>query len=353
MNIIERIKPFWRPFFYVPGFIVYFFTALWTCGAVWYLGWQNGGVKIAATLLTAAVMAAPVFIRPYRTVLSGGALALFSILLLQFVLRTPDPNRNWMPEYSRMPQARFDVPAKGQITVEQVRDFRYRSETDFDVRYRTVIYDPDKLNRLDFIVVHWDGMLAIGHTMLSFGFSNGDHVVFSFETRRDNPDLSGSLPGLYKQFQLACIVGTERDLLELRTNHRKEKVLLYETNATGEQRKTLFLNLLRRCNQLKEHPEFYNTLLHNCTTSLLPGIENVAELPRRNPAFLWNGFSDVLAFELGFLKKEPSDILFENLQRQSYINPKVENIADPADYSERIRKPLLPRQSRPEPPRRK
>lgn len=123
---------------------------------------------------------------------------------------------------------------------------------------------------MDYMVVHWDGMEAIAHSMLSFEFKDGRHLAFSVETRTDKKDEFGALPGLYKQFELIFIAGTEEDLIGLRTNYRHEDVYLYRTTLTAKDAQTLFRSLLARMNRLREQPEFYNTITRNCLTSLDP-----------------------------------------------------------------------------------
>ena len=62
-----------------------------------------------------------------------------------------------------------------------------------------------------------------------------------------------------------------RDVIRLRTNYRKnppEEVYLYRLQPNKENARRLFLEYIRKINELHEKPAFYNTLLDNCTTAI-------------------------------------------------------------------------------------
>jgi hypothetical protein len=110
---------------------------------------------------------------------------------------------------------------------------------------------------------------AIAHIMVSFGFA-GEHVAFSIETRKEKGEPYSATAGFFKRYELIYIVGDERDLIRVRSNYRRpeELVYLYRTRARPENARRLFLEYIGRINQLREQPEFYNTLTTNCTTDV-------------------------------------------------------------------------------------
>ena len=71
-----------------------------------------------------------------------------------------------------------------QVTIHNVRNFRYRSEEDFDETWETRVYDLSTIRSLDLYFSYW-GPRDIAHTMLSFGFENGDYLALSVETRKE------------------------------------------------------------------------------------------------------------------------------------------------------------------------
>ena len=67
------------------------------------------------------------------------------------------------------------------------------------------------------------------------------------------------------------MVGDERDLIRVRTSFRnpQEDVYLYRVAYTPERSAAVFLEYVKKINELKEQPEFYNTLTTNCTTNVV------------------------------------------------------------------------------------
>jgi len=68
--------------------------------------------------------------------------------------------------------------AVDRLTIHNVRNFNYRTETDFDSHWETRSYDLSKLDSADLIAVYWAGK-PIAHIMLSFGFSGKDYLAVS------------------------------------------------------------------------------------------------------------------------------------------------------------------------------
>ena len=97
----------------------------------------------------------------------------------------------------------------------------------------------------------------------------------------------------------------------------------------------MFMAMLRRANQLRTQPEFYNTLTNNCSSNILQHFNHVNE--RRLPAslkVLLPGYSDRLVYDLGLID---SRLSFDSLQRSSEITKKANRFAEDAEFSQRIR----------------
>jgi hypothetical protein len=86
---------------------------------------------------------------------------------------------------------------------------------------------------LDFYVSYWsDG--PVGHTFLSFIFDNAPPLNISIETRPEVGEGFDPIASLFKQFELIYVVGEERDLVGVRTNHRHETVYLCRLNTSAD-----------------------------------------------------------------------------------------------------------------------
>lgn len=188
------------------------------------------------------------------------------------------------------------------VVVNNVRDFHYRTETDYDVRYVQELYDLRQMESLHLAVSHWDGLEKIAHTMLSFSFRDGKRIVLSVETRVPEGKRQGAWRGLFKQFGLGMVWGTERDLLQLRTRFRRETLYFYPTTATPEEAAELFLALMEKTKRFTEKPVFYNTLFRNCTTVLAEPVLPVLLNGKLDIRLFLNGFFDELVRDAGFLQ---------------------------------------------------
>jgi len=82
---------------------------------------------------------------------------------------------------------------------------------------------------------------------------------------------------------MVYVLGTEKDLVQLRANHRKDEVFLYPIKTDKKNIQKLFVSMLQRAAILTKEAEFYNTLTNNCTTNIL---DHANEL--RDEKIPWN-----------------------------------------------------------------
>ena len=157
-----------------------------------------------------------------------------------------------------------------RVTVHNIRNFDYRSETDFSPAYYDKTFDLRELQSVDIVAAYWTGP-AIAHDFVSFGFTGDDHLAVSIEVRKPKGEGYSTLKGFFRQYELFYVVADERDVIRLRTNYREdppEDVYIYRTKSSSEARRRLFLEYMHRINALRTQPEFYNTLTTNCTTNI-------------------------------------------------------------------------------------
>lgn len=70
------------------------------------------------------------------------------------------------------------------VTIENVRNFRYTSETDYVPDYYTGVYNMNAIKSVDYIVEPFGDFGGAAHTFLSFGFEDGKYVAISVEIRK-------------------------------------------------------------------------------------------------------------------------------------------------------------------------
>ncbi|SEN32743.1 protein of unknown function [Luteibacter sp. UNCMF331Sha3.1] len=152
-----------------------------------------------------------------------------------------------------------------RVELRNVRDFAWRAETDYDIRWDTRTFDLRRLERVDAILSYWSSE-AIAHAMLSFGFDDARHVVFSVEIRRKRGEAFSEIGGFFRQFELILIAADERDIVRVRTNVRGEDDYLFPLRMSRDAMRSLFVSYVEAANELARKPRFYNTVTSNCTT---------------------------------------------------------------------------------------
>ena len=268
--------------------------------------------------------------RPWKMVFTGAG---FLMVLAWWLTLQPSNQRDWLPDLAVLPYA--DINGN-RVVIHNIRNCDYHTETNFTVQHYDKTFNLAALRTVDLYLVTW-GSPHIAHTMVSFGFTNGDYVCFSIETRKEKGEEYSAVKGLFRQFELTYIVADERDVVRLRTNYRQgEEACLYRIQMTPEQGRTLFFDYLRRVNELHAHAEWYNALTDNCTT----GIRAQRSATDREPwnwRMLLNGHLDELLYERGTIV---TNLPFAELKKISNINSRAKTADQAADFSQQIRRGL-------------
>lgn len=246
---------------------------------------------------------------------------------------TPSHDRDWIDEQRLLPFAEFRGT---QVTIHHVRNARFYSYRDCLVEWEDRTYDLRSVQSVDFLMVPFANNRAIAHTMLSFGFTDGEYLGVSVEVRLEKGETYNAAIGLMGQFELMYVLADERDLLPVRPKYRGVDVYLYPTTATPAQARALFVDILQRVNEIYRRPEFYDTLRNNCTTNIVRHINALA--PGKVPydyRVLLPGFADSLAYELGLLDRT---LPLEELRRRARITDLILACEDDPHFSQRIRR---------------
>jgi hypothetical protein len=263
---------------------------------------------------------------------------LFAVLLWRWQAIEPSNDRDWVPENSRLAHATFDGEL---VTVHDIRNFDYRTDTDFTPAWYDRLFDLRQLDGVDLVAVYWMGP-AIAHVFLSFAFRDGAHLAISIEARKERGEGYSTVHGFFRQYELLYVVADERDVIRLRTNYRHdppEEVHLYRVRGSPEDIRRLFLQYMEQLNALATRPQFYNSLTSNCTTDAwLNTRVDAGHLP-----FSWkivaSGYVPEYLFEAGRLD---SSLPFDELQQRSVVNARAQAADRASDFSRRIRDEAQP-----------
>jgi hypothetical protein len=305
---------------------------LWAVAAL-YLDTRVAWLRLLlAAIYGLGMLAVSIWVRPRRRA-AGMCTAGFVVVLAWWFSLKPSNERDWQPDVVVLPYA--DI-AGNSVTIHNIRNCDYRTETDFDVRYYDKTFNLDDLRTVDLFLVTW-GSPHIAHTMVSFGFRGGDYVCFSIETRKEKGETYSAVKGLFRQFELTYIIADERDLVRLRTNYRQgEEACLYRVRMTPAQGRDLFLDYLRRANALRNRPEWYNALTANCTTAIRTQ-RAAADRQSWDWRMLINGHLDQLLYERGIIA---TNLPFAELKQQSLVNALAKAADKDPAFSQRIRHDL-------------
>ena len=239
--------------------------------------------------------------------------------------------RDWSPEMEQVPSATLEA---GVVTLKNIRHNTYASEDDFVVEYFDRKFNLSEIQSVDYIVVPFK-IKQIAHTMISFGLQDGTYLTVSIEVRKEKGERYNPVLGMGRKFELMYLVGDERDLIRLRTEHRGAQVYVYPSIATPEHAQALFLDVMERANQLAVDPEFYHSIGNNCTTNL---AGHVNEISSKKIRYGWRvllpGLSAKYAYDLGLLDNR---IPFEELTKLALVNDLALEHRDAADFSQKIR----------------
>ncbi len=303
---------------------------LWAAAALWIDGPESralAGALVAALAL--GVLVVIVLVRPFARSLV--ALALLALAVLAWWLRIPPSNdRDWQPDVAHPARAQIDA---NRVTIENVRNFAYRTETDYDARWETRSYDLDKLSGVDLFISFW-GPTRIAHTIMSWEFEDSPPLAISIETRKEVGESYSALLGFFRQYELYYVVSDERDVIGVRDRLRGERTYLYRLAAPVERARELLLDYLAEVNSLAAKPDWYNALTQNCTTSIRNRVMHAGGHVPFSWKLLANGYLDELLYERGSIDRK---LPLAELRTRSEVTERAKAAGMDADFSARIR----------------
>lgn len=318
----------------VAGHLLFCLVALLVAGlgsmALGYLLEGARAVLAIATLDVAIAGALGLWFFRRRLAGAGALLIVFAALALWWGGVTPRNDRDWAPDVAHGVTAEIDGDV---ITLRNVRNFDWRTENEGLARWETRVYRLSELESLDVFTSVWDSP-AIAHTLVSFGFSGGRHLVFSAEIRREKGEEFSSIGGFFKQFEMVLIAADERDIVRLRTNFRKEDVSLFPVDADAKFRRALLLSYLEYGNHLATHPEWYETIRSNCTTVVYRLARTLAPGAGLDWRILFSGYLPDYLYDHGYIARV---LPLAEVKQRARISAIGLRTAPEADYSAAIR----------------
>jgi Domain of unknown function (DUF4105) len=321
----------------LPVTVIAVICAAWAFGAVWFDAPFGTGNKIVAALVALILVMVGLFVRPFRRKLGVFVVVFAGVLLWWFTIR-PSNQGNWQQDVEQVASAEINGD---EVTLHNVRNCDYRTETDYTARWETRAVHVSQITGIDLAVNYW-GSPWIAHPIVSFQFADTPPVCFSIETRKKVGQVYSAIGGLYRQFELIYIVADERDVIRVRANYRKgEDIYLYHTTLSPAQARERFLEYVHSLNTLRDKPRWYNAVTTNCTTSIRTQHPPGERMPW-DWRILLNGKGDEMMYERHLI--DTHGLPFAELKARSLINARAQAADKSPEFSQLIRAglPLSP-----------
>src|SRR6266403_411391 len=308
-----------------------FLSAVWANLAIAYQLPGSAAVRIGAclvlNLIALAALVAIVQRKHWRAVLVYAAA--YALLLAWSGSISASNDRNWAAD---VVHGITGIVDGDRLSVSNVRNFSWRTETDYTEGWEQRTYDLSKLRSLDLFLVYWMGP-SIAHTIMSFGFADGRYLDFSIELRRTQNDQYSAVAGFFKTHELVSIGADERDLLTLR-KVRNEQIQLYRLRTPPERARALLAEYVKQANDLAAYPRFYNTLTTNCTTTIFNMVRAVTSSIPFDWRIILTGHLPGYLYDHGAVD---TSIPLEELRQRADVTGRIDAGLSEVEFSSRIR----------------
>jgi uncharacterized protein DUF4105 len=305
---------------------------LWAVAAL-YVDFPIAALRIPVTLINGlGIVTILLKVRP-RLWAEALCFVGFCCVLAWWLNLTPSNDGNWQPDAARVAWAEIDGD---RVTIHNLRNCDYRSETDYANCWSDRTLYLSQIRTADLFLTNW-GIRFASHPIVSFQFGDTEHVAFSIEARYKAGQEYSTILGFFRQYGLIFVAADERDVIRLRTNYRKdEEVYMYRVQVQREVARAMFLTYVTYLNRLKDHPEWYNALTRNCTTTLDKQLAADVNNPQPwNYQFILNGTLDELLYDRGRLVS--GGLPFPELKQREHINAAAQAADRSPDFSALIR----------------
>jgi len=285
------------------------------------------GICLAFDLIALAALVAILLRRRWRALLAYAVA--YAILLAWSASISASNDKNWAADVAHGVTGSIDGD---RLSVHKVRNFDWRTETDYTEQWEQRTYDLSKLRSLDLFLSYWMGP-AIAHAIMSFGFEGERYLDFSIELRRTRDDRYSAIAGFFKTHELVYIGADERDLMTLR-KLRNEEIQLYRLKTPPERARALLVEYIEQANDLAAHPRFYNTLTNNCTTAIFDMARTVTLSIPFDWRIILTGHLPGYLYEHGAVDTR---IPLEELRQRADVTDRVGGRLSEREFSSRVR----------------
>ncbi|MBA61129.1 MAG: hypothetical protein CMJ76_02075 [Planctomycetaceae bacterium] len=283
------------------GWFCWLIALIWAAAGITFFPKLNSrlGFGLAVVAVTAFLFAA--FHYQDRHILIYGVWGFDLLVLMALLCIRPRTDHNWAEDMQRSAQVQID---DGIAIIRNVRDFSYQSESKFAASWITRRIPLQGLRKVWLGVEQISTWEGVAHIFITFEYQDEDDkwntLAVSAEIRRQFGEEFSVQRGLFRNFELAYVVGTEADLIGLRTHIRLDPVRLYPLMMGREFVQRLFEDVMQRVINLQENPEFYHTITNNCASNMLYHLNKLAPAPisKWDKRIIFTGLVDRIIYAL-------------------------------------------------------
>ncbi len=342
----ELIWPTLQMLLKVLGWIFWVLVLLWAMGGVLNFPGGRFGLGILLLIVVFGGLAGAAAYWGNRSIFIYGVWCFDLIVLLALWTVQPRADRVWAADMEHGITVRYEDDV---AIVQNVRDFSYDTESDFEANWGERRIPLGGLRKVWLGVEQIAAWEGVAHVFVTFEYvdeqQQSQALAVSAEIHRQQGEEFAVFPGLYRNFELTYVVGTERDLIGLRTHVRVDPVRLYplEIDNTGVQ--SLFKDILQRAEKLQVEPEFYHTIANNCASNMLYHLNKLAPSPvsKWDKRVIFSGLVDRIAYSLDVV---PDVSSLEEMRAKYLVD--IANFELDEQYSQRLRDVGFKHQKSPE-----
>jgi len=272
----------------------------------------------------------------------SGSIVIWLLVLLILLLvgygifrkiTNPSLVRDWSPDQAIMPSIHF--LDENKIRINNIRNIHYRTTRDYDLQFYDRTITLDDVDSA-WLVISPFGPFGVAHTFVSFGLKDGTYLSISIEVRRKKGTRFSAVKGFFRQFEMMYVIADEVDVIKVRTNTIKATVRLFPIKTEKSRMQAVFLDMLKRADDLGRKPEFYNTIWNNCTTNLITHTRRFStkNIPIWDLRYLLPENIDKIAYNLNMIDTHLS---YEDAREYFDISEIARASEDAKDFSTAIR----------------
>lgn len=255
-----------------------------------------------------------------------------------FIVLQPTNRANWEVGYETLPRITIDGNLVG---ISNFRDNQILPDKNVSFNFVDRVVDVDKIRRAWFVVEPFEGSKGAAHTYFVFDFEDSEPLVVSVEARRQKGQQFSAFQGIFNQFGLIYVWGSEKDITGRRVLLEENKIYMYPLTISLKSTKQLFMQMITVTKDLENNPRFYNSLTSNCTNELAKVANSIR--PGSIPwdiSFWMPEYSPELLYKLGFI---PNHRPFEQVKNNYEVSSIVKQVYFEPDFSIKLRSILSSR----------